>query len=80
MAVYRVIKHFTDLQDNNYSYIVGDAFPHDGVSVSQERIDELSGPDNRQGVPLIEVDPAFEDEVKETEPKAPKRRTRKKKE
>lgn len=51
---YRVIKRFIDLQDKNYAYNEGDAFPRDGVTVSQERIDELSGSENKRGVPLIE--------------------------
>lgn len=52
--MYKVIKSFTDLQDNNYAYYVGDAFPHDGVEVDAERIAELSSDKNRLGVPLIE--------------------------
>ena len=52
--MYKVIKSFTDLQDNNYAYYVGDAFPHNGVEVGAERIAELSSDKNLQGVPLIE--------------------------
>lgn len=52
--MYKVIKYFTDLQDNNYAYNVGDTFPHDGLVVSEERLDELSGSKNKQGEPLIE--------------------------
>lgn len=52
--MYRVKKYFTDLQDNNYAYIVGDIFPHDGLEVTPERIKELSGTDNRRGISLIE--------------------------
>ena len=52
--MYRVIKSFTDLQDNNYAYYVGDTFPHNGVEVGAERIAELSSDKNRLGVPLIE--------------------------
>ena len=52
--MYRVIKSFTDLQDNNYAYYVGDTFPHNGVEVGAERIAELSSDKNLQGVPLIE--------------------------
>ena len=57
--MYRVIKHFTDLQDNNYSYNVGDEYPRKGMSVLPSRINELASANNRQGSPLIE-------EVKET--------------
>lgn len=52
--MYRVKKYFTDLQDNNYGYNVGDIFPHDGLEVTPERIKELSGTDNRRGISLIE--------------------------
>ena len=52
--MYKVIKSFTDLQDNNYAYSVGDTFPHNGVEVDAERISELASDKNRIGVPLIE--------------------------
>ena len=52
--MYKVIKYFTDLQDNNYAYYVGDTFPRNGVEVVAERIAELSSDKNLQGVPLIE--------------------------
>ena len=52
--MYKVIKYFTDLQDNNYAYYVGDTFPHNGVEVDAERIVELASDKNRLGVPLIE--------------------------
>ena len=52
--MYKVIKYFTDLQDNNYAYYVGDTFPHNGVEAGAERVAELSSDKNLQGVPLIE--------------------------
>ena len=52
--MYKVIKYFTDLQDNNYAYYVGDTFPHNGVEVGAERIAELASDKNRLGIPLIE--------------------------
>ena len=51
--MYKVIKSFTDLQDNNCAYYVGDTFPHNGVEVDAERIAELESDKNRLGVPLI---------------------------
>ena len=51
--MYKVIKSFTDQQDNNYAYYVGDTFPHNGVEVDTERIAELASDKNRLGVPLI---------------------------
>lgn len=50
---YEVIRYFTDLQDNNFAYNLGDTFPRAGKEVSQARIDELSGTGNKQGRPLI---------------------------
>jgi hypothetical protein len=51
--LYKVIKHFADLQDNNYSYQVGDIFPRDGVNVLPSRLKELAGTENRRGEALI---------------------------
>ena len=64
--MYKVIKSFTDLQDNNYAYYVGDTFPRNGVEAGAERIAELSSDKNLQGVPLI-------DEVTE-KPKRPRKK------
>ena len=61
MSKYLVIKSFSDMQDNNYKYHVGDYFPHDGLAVTPERIEELSTDKNRRKTPLIE-------EVKEEQP------------
>lgn len=55
MNVYKVIKYFTDLQDKEYAYQVGDTYPREGLSPTDERIVELSTDKNRQGVPLIEA-------------------------
>lgn len=52
--MYKVIKFFTDLQDNNHPYEVGDTFPRKGIEVTEDRIAELSGSENKQGQPLIE--------------------------
>ena len=52
--MYKVIKSFTDLQDNNHAYYVGDTFPRNGVEAGSERVAELSSYKNLQGVPLIE--------------------------
>lgn len=51
---YKVIKYFTDLQDNSHAYRVGDPFPRAGLDVSKERLTELSTDNNRQNKPLIE--------------------------
>ena len=62
--MYKVIKHFTDMQDNNFAYNVGDEFPRKGMSVLPSRIKELAGSKNRQGCPLIEEIPDVEEKPK----------------
>lgn len=52
--MYKVIHYFTDLQDDNHEYNVGDTFPRIGLEVSDKRIQELAGSDNKQYKPLIE--------------------------
>lgn len=63
--MHKVIKFFTDLQDNNHPYNVGDTFPRKGAAATAERIAELCGSENKQRCPLIEP-------VKETAKKAKK--------
>lgn len=52
--MYKAIRFFTDLHDNNFAYHAGDTFPRDGLAVTADRITELSTAANKQGVPLIE--------------------------
>ncbi|MCE4964409.1 Rho termination factor N-terminal domain-containing protein [Staphylococcus haemolyticus] len=52
--MYKVIEYFTDLQDDDYAYNVGDTFPRKSLTVSKERLTELSTKNNRQNKPLIE--------------------------
>lgn len=66
---YKVIRYFTDLHDNNYPYAVGDTYPRQGLTVSQGRLAELAGSNNKQGQPLIAL-------VEEAAPKkAPAKKT-----
>ena len=51
--MYKVIKFFRDLQNNNHAYHVGDIFPYNGMAVSEERLLELSTDANRLKKPLI---------------------------
>lgn len=51
--MFKVIKFFHDLQDNNHAYNVGDIYPREGLTPTPERIAELSGCENKQGKPLI---------------------------
>ena len=61
--MYKVIERFHDLQDSKktksgvvyHEYNVGDTFPRKGKDVSEERIQELAGSDNKRGVQLIEL-------------------------
>lgn len=62
--MYRVIKFFRDLQDNNHAYHVGDIFPHGGMAVSEDRLLELSTDTNRRRIPLIEK---VEEDISEKE-------------
>ena len=71
--MYKVIKHFVDLHDNNHPYEVGDEYPRSGVRVTDVRIAELAGDKNKQGVPLIEK---VEEPVEEPK-KAPAKRSKK---
>lgn len=77
---YRVITYFADLEDNNYVYHTGDKFPREGKDVKPSRLVELSGADNKRGIPLIE---GYTDDEAQAEPKKevnaePRKRGRKK--
>lgn len=77
--MYKAIKGFRDLQDDNHLYQAGDVFPRDGMKISAKRIKELSTSDNRRGEPMIvEVEDVVTEEVKEEKPAAKKSGGRKK--
>lgn len=85
--MYKVIKYFTDLHDNDHPYNVGDEFPREGVEVTEARFAELASDSNRQGVPLIALveeapeEPEKEEETVVEEPEKeekPKKKTSKK--
>ena len=66
---------FTDLQDKEYAYHVGDIYPREGLSPTDERIAELASSKNRQGVPLIKaVKETPQEETVEEKPKRKKKR------
>ena len=69
---YKVIKHFTDMQDNNYPYEVGDEYPRKGFSVLPSRLNVLASNKNRQGCPLIEEI----EEIEETKAEMPKKKSK----
>ena len=53
--MYKVIRFFTDIQDNDRAYNVGDVFPHKdcGYPVTEMRLAELASRNNLQKTPLI---------------------------
>ncbi|HDN3444290.1 TPA: Rho termination factor N-terminal domain-containing protein [Staphylococcus aureus] len=53
--MYKVIEYFTDSQDNEYEYHVGDIYPRDGLEVSEERFTELSTTNNRRNLIAIKL-------------------------
>lgn len=55
--MYKVIRYFEDIQDEMHPYNIGDIFPRDGMSVSADRLTELSTDLNLQRAPLIEYVP-----------------------
>lgn len=67
---YKVIHYFTDLQDFNHPYRVGDAYPRPGMKVSDARIAELLSNKNKQKKPLIALEK--EDVVSEDVPEEKK--------
>ena len=84
--MYKVVSYFTDLQDANHTYNIGDTYPRNGLTVTAERIAELAGKSNLRGMPLIEEVQEKADKVKtekaetaKAEPAedAPKKRGRK---
>ena len=54
---------FVDLKDKNYLYHAGDKFPRTGAVVSDARIAELSGADNKLGMPVIKAQDVAEQET-----------------
>lgn len=69
--MYKVIKFFTDLQDNNFPYQAGEQYPRFGYLPSAERLEELTGSGNKQGTPLIQY-------VEESTEEKPKKKRAKK--
>jgi hypothetical protein len=74
--MYKVIKFFTDIQDNNRPYNVGDVFPHTecGYEVTGKRFVELATRNNLQRTPLIR----YVEEPVEEAPKKPNTKRAKK--
>ena len=50
---YKTLVFWTDLQDNDHPYNVGDEYPREGLKPTKKRIAELSGDKNKRGTKLI---------------------------
>lgn len=53
---YKVIHAFTDSQDFNHIYRVGDIYPRSGLRVAETRLRELASAKNKRKTPLIAPD------------------------
>jgi hypothetical protein len=53
--MYKVIERFADLLDDNHIYNAGDDYPRKGLEVTEERLEELAGWNNKQHKPLIKA-------------------------
>lgn len=66
--MYIAIEFFTDNQDNNYPYNVGDEYPRQGYTPTAERINELAGHQNVRGRPVIgKLSKKDEKKIKDTQ-------------
>ena len=79
---FEVLRSFSDTQDGEHVYVVGDEFPRHGFSVSDERVKELSGCENAFKCPLIRAVAVEKPEAKEipTTAEKPAKRAKKAKE
>lgn len=68
--MYRAIRGFFDLEDYTqtksgkafHEYKAGDVYPRKGTDPSEERIAELSGPNNKLGEPVIRLEEGGDDD------------------
>lgn len=70
--MYKVLKSFHDMLDNNYFYETGNEYPRKGLTVLPNRLKELSSNDNRMGEPLIEKIEEVKEEPKKKVKKSDK--------
>lgn len=66
--MYKSIVQWRDLEDGHL-YSIGESYPHDGREVSEERLAELSGTQNKAGFALIK---AVEEKVAQEPTETPK--------
>ena len=67
--MYRVVKAFSDSEDDRYVYWAGDEYPRKGYEPTAERIEGLLGTNNMQRVPLIAEEREEKPEVKKRKKK-----------
>lgn len=65
--MYKVLKSFTDLQDNNFKYNEGDVYPRKGYTPTPERITALESGKNKRNTVLIEEIPEIDEKQPEIE-------------
>lgn len=70
--MYKTIKYFQDLKDNNHPYNAGDVYPREGLEVSEERLAELASDKNLRKEPLIKKVEEKKAEAKPSTKKATK--------
>lgn len=51
--MYKAAEYFTDNLDNGFAYNVGDVYPREGYTPTEERIQELATADNVRRRPVI---------------------------
>ena len=73
--MYESITTWRDLEDNHL-YRTGEKFPHDGREISEARIAELSGTQNKAGFALIRPCATPSEETSVEAPAEPKKTTR----
>ena len=67
--MYIVLKNFTDLEDGGHKYRMGEEYPRQGYTPSEERVKALLSGDNKACLKLIQEVKAPKSEEK-AEPKA----------
>lgn len=50
---YTVLVNFCDMEDDNYTYVIGDEYPREGYVASEDRIAYLLNDDNEASINFI---------------------------
>lgn len=76
--MYECLTRWLDFEDHHL-YNTGDKFPHDGRVISERRITELSGTQNKAGFALIKAVAVENEEKPVLKAETPKKATRSRK-